>query len=146
MAQNILNVHGNVITQTEENSEVEKAKHAEFTKIITSKLGNALYIPSKSNPHKDETISGEGGENNLKYLLEEDANYESDEKTTFEHSLHDSLIHAEVLLPHNDETCKGIIKRALYGGKCVGAYYWKHMRTCTDHINFTPCRQIRMCG
>ena len=77
------------LTQTEENSEVEKSKHAEFTKIITSKLGNSLYVPSNSNPCKDEAISGEGDENNLKYLLEEDANYESDEKTTFKHSLHD---------------------------------------------------------
>ena len=98
MAQNILkNVHGNVIprrsvrqlTQTEENSEVEKSKRAEITKIITLKLGNSLYIPSNSNPCKDEAVSGEDDENNLKYLLEEDTNYESNEKTTFEHSLHD---------------------------------------------------------
>ena len=41
MVQNILNVHGNVIprcsvrrlTQTEENTEVEKSKRAEFTKL-----------------------------------------------------------------------------------------------------------------
>ena len=111
-------MHGTVIprrsvrrlTQTEENIEIEKSKRAEFTKIITSKLGNSLYIPSKSNPYKEESISGEGDENNLKHFLEEDANYESDEINTFEHSLHDSLIHAEVLLPHNDEMCKGLVR------------------------------------
>ena len=42
--------------------------------------------------------------------MEDDANYESDEDTRFEHSLHDSLIHAEVLLPHNDKMCEGIVK------------------------------------
>ena len=42
--------------------------------------------------------------------MEEDVNYEINEKTTFEHSLYDPLIHAEVLLPHNDEMCKGIVK------------------------------------
>ena len=42
--------------------------------------------------------------------MEEDANYKSNEETTFEHSLHDSLIHVEVLLPHNDEICKMIVR------------------------------------
>ena len=79
-------------------------------KIITSKLGNSLYLPSNSNPCKDEAVSGEGDENDLKYLLEEDVNSESDERTTFEHSLHDTLIHAEVLLSHNNEMRKGIVK------------------------------------
>ena len=36
--------------------------------------------------------------------------------------------------------CNAIIKRALYGGKCAGADYWKHMRTCMEHLNFTPCK------
>ena len=132
MAQNVLNVHGNVVprcsvcwlTQTEENSEVEKSKRAEFTKIITSKLGNLLYIPLSSDPCKDGTDSGEGGENSLKCLLEEDANYEVNEETTFEHSLHDSLIHAEVLLPHNDEMRKGIVKgrHANINGEVIGQF------------------------
>ena len=115
MAQNVLNVHGNVVprrsvrrlTQTEEDSETEKSKRAEITKIITSKLGNSLCIPPNSEPCKDEVDSGEDDENSSKYLLEDDANYEIGEETAFEHSLHDSLIHAEVLLPHNDE---GIVK------------------------------------
>ena len=33
-----------------------------------------------------------------------------------------------------------IIKRALYGGKSAGADYWKHMRTCMDHLGFKPCK------
>ena len=36
--------------------------------------------------------------------------------------------------------CNAIIKRVLHGGKCTGADYWKHMRTCMEHINFTPYR------
>ena len=36
--------------------------------------------------------------------------------------------------------CNAIIKRALYWGKCAGADCWKHMRTCMEHINFTPCK------
>ena len=36
--------------------------------------------------------------------------------------------------------CIGIIKRALYGGKCVGADYWKHMQSCMNHIGFMPCK------
>ena len=60
----------------------------------------------------------------MKYLLEEDANYERDEETTFEHSLHDSLIHAEVLLPHNDEMCKGIVKgrHTNINGEVIGQF------------------------
>ena len=46
----------------------------------------------------------------MKYLLEEDAIYEVGEEISFEHFLHDSLIHAKVLLPHNNEMCKGIVK------------------------------------
>ena len=33
----------------------------------------------------------------------------------------------------------GVIKRALYGGKFAGSDYWKHMRTCMDHLGFKPC-------
>ena len=33
-----------------------------------------------------------------------------------------------------------IIKRALYGGKSAGADYWKHMRTCMDHLDFKACK------
>ena len=59
-------MHGNVVprrsvrglTQTEENSEVDKSKHAEFTKIITSKLGNSLYIPPNSESIKIRLIQG----------------------------------------------------------------------------------------
>ena len=59
-------MHGNVVprrsvcrlTQTEENSEVENSKRAEFTKIITSKLGNSLYIPPNSKPYNLRLIQG----------------------------------------------------------------------------------------
>lgn len=33
-----------------------------------------------------------------------------------------------------------VIKRALYGGKSAGADYWKHMRTCMNHLGFEPCK------
>ena len=33
----------------------------------------------------------------------------------------------------------GVIKRALYGGKYAGSDYWKHMRSCMDHLGFKPC-------
>ena len=33
-----------------------------------------------------------------------------------------------------------LIKRALYGGKLAGSDYWKHMRTCMEHLGFTPCK------
>ena len=33
----------------------------------------------------------------------------------------------------------GVIKRALYGGKYAGSDYWKHMRTCMNHLGFSPC-------
>ena len=33
-----------------------------------------------------------------------------------------------------------VIKRALNGGKCAGADYWKHMRTCMSHLGFEPCK------
>ena len=33
-----------------------------------------------------------------------------------------------------------IIQRALYGGKCAGSDYWKHMRTCMQHLGFVPCK------
>ena len=33
-----------------------------------------------------------------------------------------------------------IIRRALYGGKCAGSDYWKHMRTCMEHLRFKSCK------
>ena len=33
-----------------------------------------------------------------------------------------------------------IIKRALYGGKTAGSDYWKHMRTCMEHLGFKSCK------
>ena len=116
--QNVLNVHGSIVprrsfrrlTQIEEDSETEKLKWAEFNKIITSKLGNLLYIPPKSKPYKEENVTGEDDEINPKRLVKDDANYKIDEQSAFEHSLHDSLICAEVLLPRDDKMRKGIVK------------------------------------
>ena len=34
----------------------------------------------------------------------------------------------------------GIIKRALYCGNYAGIDYWKHMRSCINHLRFTPCK------
>ena len=32
-----------------------------------------------------------------------------------------------------------MIKRALYGGKTAGSDYWKHMRSCMEHLGFKSC-------
>ena len=34
----------------------------------------------------------------------------------------------------------GLIRRALYGGKSSGADFWRHLRTCMEHLGFKPCR------
>ena len=33
-----------------------------------------------------------------------------------------------------------LIRRALYGGKSSGSDFWRHLRTCMQHLNFTPCK------
>ena len=33
-----------------------------------------------------------------------------------------------------------LIKRALYGGKSSGADFWRHLRTCMEHLDFIPCK------
>ena len=33
----------------------------------------------------------------------------------------------------------GLIRRALYGGKSSGADFWKHLRSCMEHLRFKPC-------
>ena len=33
-----------------------------------------------------------------------------------------------------------LIRRALYGGKASGSDYWKHLRTCMEHLNFISCK------
>ena len=32
-----------------------------------------------------------------------------------------------------------LIRRALYGGKSSGADFWKHLRSCMNHLGFTSC-------
>ena len=36
--------------------------------------------------------------------------------------------------------CCAIIKKALYGGKSTGTGFWKHMRSCINHLGFAPCK------
>ena len=33
-----------------------------------------------------------------------------------------------------------MIHRALYGGKASGADFWRHLRSCMQHLGFTPCK------
>ena len=33
-----------------------------------------------------------------------------------------------------------LIRRALYGGKSSGADFWRHLRTCMEHLGFHPCK------
>ena len=33
-----------------------------------------------------------------------------------------------------------VIRRALYGGKFAGSDYWKHTRSCMEHLGFESCR------
>ena len=42
--------------------------------------------------------------------MEEDARNKEDGSTTYNHSLYDSLIYAEVLSPNNDKLSKAIVK------------------------------------
>ena len=34
---------------------------------------------------------------------------------------------------------RALIVRALYGGKTSGSDFWKHLRTCMDHLGFKSC-------
>ena len=36
---------------------------------------------------------------------------------------------------------KAIIIRALYGGKCAGADYWRHVRKAMNEFGFTSCKE-----
>ena len=52
--------------------------------------------------------------------------------------------------PLEYQGCITIIKRALYGGESTGADYWKHMRTCMGHLNYSMqsrsgCLDTRSC-
>ena len=33
-----------------------------------------------------------------------------------------------------------LIRRALYGGKSSGADFWRHLRTCMQHLGFESCK------
>ena len=127
MAQNVLNVKGNVVlwssvwrrTQIEQNSETEKLKQEELTKIITCKIGNSLHISPKPNePSDDDIVSREDGDEDLDYLVEEEARYKKNKQPNmYEHSLYESLIHTQVLLPHNDKLSKVFVKIRLINEK-----------------------------
>ena len=41
-------------------------------------------------------------------------------------------------LEHNGKVA--LIRRALYGGKSSGSDFWKHLRSCMEHLNFSPCK------
>ena len=118
MAQNILNVHGHVIprrsvrrlTQAELNSQVEKEKRNDFDRIIKDKLGDSLNLPSKPITHNPmEPESGEKVENEIDCIIDENPTDAVDE-TSLEYSFLDTFIHAEVLLPHNGQIHRAIVK------------------------------------
>ena len=105
MAQNVLNAYENVVSrlsvrrlnQIEEDSETEKLKRAEFSKLMTSELGNELNVPPKPDElYAEDIVTGEDDGSPLHDNMEDDSKYNEDEKIVFEHSLHDLLIHAEV--------------------------------------------------
>ena len=35
---------------------------------------------------------------------------------------------------------RALLRRAIYGDKAAGSDFWKHLRSCMSHLNFTPCR------
>ena len=123
MAQNILNVHGNVLprrslrclTQAEMNSPTEKRKRDDFDRIIKDKLGDSLTLPPKTVTHDSEP--GEEDEDWIDQVIDEDPT-NGVEDASLEHSLLDTFIHAEVMLPHNGQICRGTVKRRHIDENC----------------------------
>ena len=133
MAQNILTVHGTVVprrslrrlTQQEWASEAEKTKRQEFTLAITSKLGNSIKLPPTPEPSSPHDFDPrEDDEAELLGWLDSDPLDPVDEKPIFEHSLHDTLVNAEVLLPQGEEMQHAKVKRHKVddNGQVVGTY------------------------
>ena len=121
MAQNVLAYTGKVVprrslrrlTQVELESESEKSKRAKFTAQILSRLGDSLTLPppavdpeSVSDYYHDDR---EDDDETPTSWIDGDP-LESDGSPTYEHSLTDTLIHAEVLLPKGKEMANAKVK------------------------------------
>ena len=122
MAQNVLTHKGIVLprrsvrklTQREVEMDSEKKKRSQFDEMITKLLGNSMIVPTIAvNPQdvgefdyderNDDSEEPEG-------WMDSDS---IDEKgvPTFEHSLGDTLVNAEVLMPQGDSRVKCKVKR-----------------------------------
>ena len=115
MAQNILNFKGNVVPrrtvrrlkQSEIESESEKQKRSAFTAHITKRLGDSLTLPPPSiKPDSMDPFDfdpRDSDDDDLMGWIDGDPIDPSDNCATFEHSLSDTLIGAEVLLPQGED-------------------------------------------
>ena len=83
-------------------SDIEINKRNEFDQIITKRQGNSWISPPKiiMQP-SDGSDSGENKHDDMLDTLEKDSEEMDEDGTALQHSLIDTLIHAEVLLPHN---------------------------------------------
>ena len=136
MAQNVLNFKGNVVprrsvrrlTQVEVESESEIRKRAQFTENITQRLGDSLSTPPPSvKPESMDPLDFDARESDDEVPIgwvDGDPIDPSDNKPVFEHSLSDTLIGAEVLLPQGENLKSAKVKgrHTNEDGNVVGAF------------------------
>ena len=136
MAQNVLTHKGIVVprrsvrklTQREVEMDSEKKKRSQFDEMITKLLGNSMIVPTVAvNPQDvcefDYDERNDDSENPEGWLDSDPI----DEKgvPTFEHSLGDTLVNAEVLMPQGDSRVKCKVKRRHKGddGQVTGQFH-----------------------
>ena len=137
MAQNILNFKANVVPrrtvrrlkQSELESESEKQKRSAFTANITKRLGDSLSLPPISaKPESMDPLDfdpRDQDEDEPIGWVDGDPIDPSNNRATFEHSLSDTLIGAEVLLPQGEDFKAARVKgrHTDANGKVVGTFH-----------------------
>ena len=136
MAQNILNFKGNVLPRrtvrrlklAEIESESEKQKRSAFTTNIMKRLGDSLSLPpSLLKPESMNPLDYDPRDQDDQEpigWIDGDPIDSTNNSAVFEHSLSDTLIGAEVLLPHGDEVKAARLKgrHKNENGKIIGAF------------------------
>ena len=122
-AQNVLTYNGYVLprrtvrrlTQVEWESESEKSKRDKFTDKIINRFGDSLSPPPiSSKPEDMDPLDFDPRENDTDDPLgwiDGDPIDPQDNKPVFEHSLSDTLVGAEVLLPQGEQLMSARVKR-----------------------------------
>ena len=131
MAQSVLTIKGTVVTRRtlrklrwdEIHSQLEIEKRKVFDSIIRHKLGDSISLPDKSNkatlvPYADDETP------QPPTLPNDDDPVTKDGLAAFERPMTDTLINAEVTLPHDDRMqCAKVISRVLdANGDFIGDY------------------------